>query len=452
MIFEKYTNTGFSIHNLLIAVFMCILTSCEKILELDPAQSISNESALSDDESVKQALTGAYDIFSYSGFFGGEVMRNSELYAGDGELDFIGTFTAPREIYQRNILASNGDVDDFWIDAYACINACNAVINALDVVDEADRAQVEGEARCLRAWSYFELTKYFGQQYEASSLNMPAVPLVLTPTTGFDESSFVSRNTVGECYTQILSDLTTAEGLLPEKNDVFINKYVADAVLARVYLQMEDYPNARDKADAVIASGDFSILPVYADCFAQDENTDEDIFAIQVSEQDGTNAMNTYFATNTNGGRGDIEVLAPHLELYDTADVRLDLFYEQASSTFTGKYNNEYGNVTVIRLAEMYLIRAECNERLSSSTGDTPVNDYNVIHTRAGLDAAVSVTLDDILYERRLELAFEGSRLWDVKRLHQSVAGMPYNDPKMIFPIPQSELDVNSNLSQNPGY
>lgn len=431
---------------------MSILTSCEGLLDLEPAQSISNEVALSDDESVKQALAGAYDNLSVSGFFGGEVMRNSELYAGDGELFWLGTFTAPKEIFQRNILASNGDVNAFWVDAYATINACNAVLNALGVVDEEDKARVEGEAKCLRGLCYFELTKYFAQQYEVSTLGNLAVPLVLTPTTSFDESTFVSRNTVQECYTQILSDLTSAESLLPESNDFFCDKQVASAILARVYLQMEDYTNAASAADRVISSGNYDLLPVYADCFGQEENTEEDIFALQVSEQDGSNAMNTYFATNTYGGRGDIEILEEHLALYDTADIRLTLFYDQGGTMFCGKFNNEFGNLPIIRLAEMYLVRAECNQRLGTSVGATPLDDYNMVHTRAGLPAALSVTLDDILLERHLEIAFEGQRLWDVKRTHGMVATMNYNDPKLVYPIPEAELEVNPNLVQNEGY
>jgi tetratricopeptide (TPR) repeat protein len=432
---------------------VCMLTACENILELEPAQSISNEVALADEEAINQALVGAYDYMAATGLFGGEVLRNSELYAGYGEINWLGTFTAPREIYQRDILSTNSDVIDFWIDAYATINTCNTVLSALDVItDEDEKARVEGEAKCLRGLCYFELTKYFGQQYEPSTINELAVPLVITATEGFDESSLVSRNTVGECYAQVLADLTAAESLLPDKNEFFCDKEVAAALLARVYLQMEDYANARDAADRVISSGDYDLLDVFAECFGQDENTEEDIFAIQISEQDGINAMNAYFATNTYGGRGDVEILEGHLALYDPADVRLTLFYEQGGTTFTGKFNSEFGNLPVIRLAEMYLIRAECNQRLGTLTGADPLDDYNAVHTRAGLPEAVSVTLDDILLERRLELAFEGQKLWDVKRLKGSVATMNYNDPAMIFPIPQTEIDINPNLVQNPGY
>jgi hypothetical protein len=103
----------------------------------------------------------------------------------------------------------------------------------------------------------------------------------------------------------------------------------------------------------------------------------------------------------------------------------------------------------------MYLIRAECNQRLGAPyVGPSPVNDYNTVHTRAGLTAVGSVTLDDILLERRLELSFEGHKIHDMKRLKLNVGIRPYNDNKLLFPIPQRELDANPAIKsqQNPGY
>ena len=105
-----------------------------------------------------------------------------------------------------------------------------------------------------------------------------------------------------------------------------------------------------------------------------------------------------------------------------------------------------------MRLAEAYLTRAECNKRLSTNIGDTPENDVNLIRNRAGLGNVVNPTLQQILDERELELAFEGQGLWDAKRLRQTVDGKPWNDNSMTFPIPQAERNINPNLAQNPGY
>ena len=105
-----------------------------------------------------------------------------------------------------------------------------------------------------------------------------------------------------------------------------------------------------------------------------------------------------------------------------------------------------------MRLAEAFLIRAECNRRLGTVVGDTPDNDVNRIRLRAGLLPLVGATLQQILDERELELAFEGQGLWDAKRLRQTVDGKAWNDNKMTFPIPLRERNVNPALTQNPGY
>ncbi len=441
-------------YKIILTTFIALsITSCKDILNLEPAQNLSNEVALDSDEGVKQALIGAYDNFSQVSLAGGEMLRNAELLGGANEILWVGTYTAPREIFNRDILVNNGDVNGLWTDAYECINSCNNVLNALDVVLLEDQPRVEGEALALRAWCHFELTRMFGKQYDAGTAATDlGVPLILIPTLTNSDNTDVVRNTVEECYTQIITDLMLAESLLPEKNDEYINKYTAAALLARVYLQKEDYPGARDAADRVIASNEFNLNENYADCFNQDNNTDEDIFATQISELDGTNAMNTYFSTNANGGRSDIEIETVHLDLYDPADIRKTLFYEVGGITYTGKFNNEFGNLSLIRIAEMYLIRAECNSRLGSAVGASPVDDYNMTHTRAGLPAAISVNLDDILLERRLELAFEGFKIHDIKRLHGVVGPMNYDDNKLVYPIPESEIEINQNLIQNDGY
>ncbi|MEZ5013085.1 MAG: RagB/SusD family nutrient uptake outer membrane protein [Chitinophagales bacterium] len=434
-------------------LLMLIFTSCKDLLDLEPPQSLSNETALDNDEGVKQALNGAYDRFSQGSLMGGEVMRNAELFGGEGEIIWDGTYTAPREIWERNILVTNIDVAGFWTAAYECINTCNNVLHAIDVVDPADQDEVQGQALVLRAWCLFELTRMFGQQYISGVDNTQlAVPIITEPTLQLGDNSDVIRNSVEECYAAVIADLIQAETLLPENNGVLVNKHTATGLLARIYLQQGDYTSARDKADAVISSNDFHLESAYADCFNQDNDSDEDIFDVQVSTTDGTNVMNEFFATPANGGRGDILIEESFIDLFDTLDTRKALFYQSGGSWYTGKFNNEYGNLPLMRLAEMILIRAECNERLGTDVGATPLEDYNAIHTRAGLEAAVAVTLDDVLLERRLELAFEGFKVHDVKRQHLMVGTMEFNDPKFIYPIPEGEIEVDPLLVQNPGY
>ena len=315
---------------------------------------------------------------------------------------------------------------------------------------------MEGEARFIRGLLYFDLVRYYGQAYEGDEANdQLGVPLVLNPTRGISEENDVTRATVAAVYDQILSDLTTAVDLLPSTNDVFAGSLTARALLARVYLQMDRYADARDPADAVIESGSFSLTPTYVEAFMNGSNSVEDIFAVQVSSQDGANTLTTFYSVPEFGGRdGDIEVLDNHLALYEEEDARGDLFFERGGVTYTGKFNNQFANVTVIRLAEMYLIRAEANARLDSEEGASPSEDINRLRNRAGLDDLEDddVDLDFILEERRRELAFEGFRIHDIKRLQGSVGNFAYDANELVFPIPARETVANPNIEQNPGY
>lgn len=435
-------------------IFAFILTSCSKDLELLPYQSLDESVALNSDANVKVVLNGAYDVIADGDFLGGNALRNAELLGGDGEIVWVGTYTGPRDIFNKKMVKTNSDAEDCWLKAYKTINVTNNILSALNVVNDADRPAVEGEAKFLRALTYFELVRFYAQTYTPGTNNsQDGVPLVLTPTRIIDDKSNVSRATVEEVYKQIIADLSSAKDLLPADNEWRASKGAATALLARVALQMSDFGKARDYANEVIESNSYSLLKNYADIFGRDENSTEDIFAIQVSSQDGINNMNTFFSISDFGGRdGDIEILDGHLNLYASNDDRRALFFSGNDAIRSGKWNNQYGNISIIRLAEMYLIRAEANFRLNTTIGATPLDDINLIVERSKLDALTSVTLEDILLERRKELAHEGFKIHDMKRNKQDVGSLPYNDPKLVFPIPFRETQANSNLKQNDGY
>ena len=260
-------------------------------------------------------------------------------------------------------------------------------------------------------------------------------------------------------YAQAISDLTDAENDLPASNDVYANTYAASAILARLYLQKGDYANAAKEADKVLESAAFHLNANYADEFPYPGqvhvgNTPEDIFAVQVTPQQGTNYLNTFYASADNAGRGDVIIKDSFVAEFEHGDTRFGLYnLDSGGVLHTDKFDNVYGNVHVVRLAEMYLIRAESNFRLTTNLGDTPANDVNAIRSRAGLTPLTTVTLANILTERRHELAFEGGFfLHDSKRLQLNVGPLPFNSPKLVFPIPQREINANPKLVQNAGY
>jgi hypothetical protein len=156
------------------------------------------------------------------------------------------------------------------------------------------------------------------------------------------------------------------------------------------------------------------------------------------------------------GGRsGDVDVLQKHIDLYNPDDERVQLFYLDDQDIYrAGKWQLYAKNIPFVRLAEMYLTRAECNFRLSTSIGATPFQDIEKIRSRAGLTTTQSyITLDNILLERHLELAFEGERIHDIKRLKQSVDGYSYDANELVLPIPVREVNASKGaLEQNEGY
>ena len=437
--------------------FSLLLIACGDRLNIEPDNSLGSGQALSSSSDVTALLVGAYDVLGDGDVYGGNLLRDGELLGGADEVFWDGTFVAPGEIYNKRILVNNGQVELTWIEAYEAINITNTVLANLGVVEEDEQARVEGEARFIRGTLYFELVRLYGRAWNdgdpAANLG---VPIVLEPTTVINDESFVTRATVAQVYEQVLTDLETAADLLPPSNGFFATEYAAQGMLSRVYLMQGRYPEAAAAANAVITSGAFQLNANYADAFANETNTVEDIFAMQVTSQDGINQMNNFFAPPSNLGRGDIYMLEPHLELYEEGDERLAFFYfdEDQEQTYTGKWTEQFGNVNIIRLAEMYLTRAEANFRAGTTVGATPLADINTIRTRAGLKPLTEVTLDIILRERHLELAFEGHRIHDLKRTGRPVGEFPFDSPKLIYPIPQREIDANPELQdqQNAGY
>lgn len=440
---------------------LLMLSACNKQLDLKPYQSIDQSQAIQTAQDVQITLVGAYNRAATGDWYGGGVFLYPDLLADQPYIIWQGTFTDLTNLTDQDIHIDDPEVNDMWYDAYQTINQTNNVLANVSKVAAADKDRTQGEAEFLRGMTYFDLARLYGKAWnDGDPTKNLAVPIVLTPTTAVTPASFVARSTVSQVYAQAIADLTDAEAKLPEDNDFFANKYAAAAILARLYLQKQDYTNAAKQANTVIESGAFSLNKNYADEFPYPgqthvDNTPEDIFAIQVTAQQGTNTLNTFYASTDNGGRGDIIIKDSFVAGFENGDTRAEMYNEDSGGTlYCDKFDNIYGNVHIIRLAELYLIRAESNFRLGTTLGATPLADVNMIRARAKLKGLTSLTtVAPILTERIHELAFEGGFfLHDAKRLEQKVAPLEWNDNKLVFPIPQVELNANPKLVQNPGY
>ncbi len=439
--------------------------ACEKRLDIAPRQSIGSDAALLTESDVLATLIGSYDGIQSASAYGGDIMVLNELTGNAENIRFTGTFAGLNDAYNAAMASNNSFAASTWIASYNSINRVNNVLSALDKVTSSPdtKERVEGEALFLRASVYFELVRLFAKAPGDGDINTnPGVPMVLLPTSEISESDNVSRSTVKQVYDQVIADLIKAESLLPSSNSRYATQWTAAAMLSRIYLTLGDYPNARDAADRVISGSGKSLAADFNDLWFTYINNGgttpgEYLFYVKITNQDGTNSLNTYFGRTIRSipgtaGRSDAKIQNAHVNKYEVGDVRGEYFTISGGNRYTLKHLDRFGDVPIIRLAEMYLTRAEANQILGTSLGATPLADVNLIRDRAGLGALAAVTLDTIRKERELELAFEGHFLPEVKRLKKTASGLPWNSPLLIFPIPQRETDVNKNLVQNEGY
>jgi hypothetical protein len=428
---------------------LLFLISCEDQLNVEPTLSISDDVALTSEENVKKIMIGTYEIDGNQNGHGGYVQIFSDLLGSEDQVSWNGTFTEPREALTKTMFANNFLIGAIWNNTYRVITQCNLVLDNLALItDDGEKSRIEGEARFLRALNYFELLRLYGTETQG-------VPLRLKAINDYGGDLAIARSTTAEVYTTIQEDITKAVALLPEENKFYADKFSALALQARVHLYLGKYTEARDAAHLVISTSNKALSANFSGAFNHDVNNSEDIFAMQVTSQSGTNTLIQHYASEGNGGRGgDISVNQAYLDIFDDPnDERVRFFYVNGKGNrLSSKYTNQFGNIPVFRLAEMILIRAECNQRLNTSIGSTPLEDVNAIRLRSGAAPLNNLNLVDILKERQRELAFEGLAIYDIKRTKTSIAGILYNSPKLVMPIPRAEMDANRLMEQNEGY
>ncbi len=452
----------------ILITLVCIsLVSCVKELEIDPLQNIDASVALETSEDINAALIGAYGILHGGSLYGNNLNLVPELLGSSDYCQWRGTFQSFRQMMNKSITIENADVSRTWIAAYRAINVANNVLANLSKVTDTDlRQQFEAEAKFIRGTMHFELVRLYAKPWGATANNDGlGVPIELTAVK--DETTAAvkkGRDKISAVYTQVLADLGAAAGGLPESydgNERFrASTFTAKAVMARVYLQQGNYAEALKQADEIISSGVFRLNASAAATFTN-KFTNETIMELYNNDQnnagDSNDGLTTFYASLPGIGRSDVRILAAFFDQYEAEDERLtELTYEgsgrRPGSTQCGKWKAYGQNIPVIRLAEMYLVRAECNVRLGTAVGQSPVEDVNLVRVRAKAKPLTNVTLEDVLKERNLELCFEGLRIHDLKRNKLKEGDYPWDDNALVFPIPEREMRANNQLVQNDGY
>jgi starch-binding outer membrane protein, SusD/RagB family len=463
----------------ILLITMGVFIGCTEKLDVQPADNEDLNEAIHSAEGLNNIKNGSY-AFART-VYGDYFFHFAEFLADTGEINFVGTFEEFSYLTNKELLPTFTYSESSWYAAYRGINGCNLILDHLSVIeDSAQKAELEGHARFIRGLLYFDLTRFFALPYGAGAMSNPAVPLVLKGVTNIDSITYPTKATVGEVFAQVEEDLTKASQLLPANENFFANKYAAFAILSRYYLTIEDYQKAAAMADSVIESGIFELIPNPFNEYNLIYNSKEDIMTWQQTVLDNVGQNNagmaTFYASTNAEGRSDFEINPDFIYATYVADSGIDLrgqiqvgatsvgqlnsmFYEGFAQTanpgaiFSAKWMDYKSNLTFIRLAEMYLTRAEANFHVIQDGGsqvgsNTPAADIAVIRNRAGIlfKGTPSVTLADIQYERYKELIFEGHRLHDYKRWHRSVGDIPFDSDQLIIPIPKRETDTNPNL------
>lgn len=446
--------------------------ACTKVLDQTSIVDVDESKAITNNKSASVAVAGLYNELQNASYYGRNFQICSDVSSDIAQS--VGTWDFYREMDTYQVTSGNTEVGNFYYRAYRAINQANNIIAKVAALTDATAAQKNlylGQAYFIRGLAYFDLNRLFGGV--PGVVGTMAVPIVLTPSTKIDESSFPSRPTLQAGYDQIESDLLKALELLPETysdNRSQAVKGTARALLSRFYMYEKKFDQTLKYSDLVIADTKYILQTTFSNIF-DNKLTSESILELNFTASDQSGIRNWYF-TSANGGRGD---LAAHLGYYNEAiadpkDSRGKLFgYDNTSKIYyPTKYKmaGNVDNIHIIRIAEMYLNRAEAKAQLNDLTG--ALADLNKVHMRAGGDA-MAITgqanlLSAILQERKLEFAEEGHRLFDLVRTGNALTKLAAVDRKngpnvslttpgrQVFPIPSFEVNSNANMVQNEAY
>ena len=475
------------------------LMGCEDFLDKAPLDTINTSNFFQTEADAIAAINGTYQPLQWPKLYNMR-MWTTDIMAGNSIVGAGGGDDGRETQDNANFVTTsdNPGVLDLWRGPAPGILRANIVLEKVPSmpIDADLKNRIIGEAKFLRAHYYFILVRLFGD-----------VPLITTSQSPGDDLR-PARTSKEEVYKLIISDLTDAIDLLPPKSQYTgadigrASKGAATGLLAKVHLTLGNWQKVVDLANQVEALG-YALNENYADNFnPTNENDQESLFEVQYfgktsesfwSNENQASWLSTFTGPrNANmvaGGWGWNQPTQEFVEAYEEGDLRKDatVLYEggpafdgkeyKASYSMTGynlrkflvpmsvaeSYDASPLNFPVLRYADVLLMKAEAlNELGRTAEAEAPLNE---VRNRAGLTDVSGLSQNEfrekVLHERRMELAFEGQRWFDLIRVNggqyginflHSIGRLNATENHLLFPIPQKERDTNPNLSQNPGY
>ncbi len=452
-----------------LCTWMILFTACKKFLQVPPPQTeLVNTSVYNNPSTATAAVLGIYEKMMESAavFSNGGITLYTGL-SGD-ELGTPSSNTVYNEFYFNQVTPSNSGLkSDLWGAGYTYLFQANSVLEGLQgsSLSSELKMQLQGEAKFIRAFCHFYLVNLFGD-----------IPLVTS--SNYTVNASATRTHVDSVYQQIIRDLNDAEGLLGDnyvdQNNLVTtqrvrpNKWAAMALLARVYLFTKDWKDAENMASQLIAKSDFYSLT-------------QDLDSVFLAGSPEAIWQLLPVVPNQNTGEGNMFVQDIGVPLYafldtgllnsfESGDLRVTDWinsYQDGSDTYyyPFKYKINFSSditeyYSVLRLAEQWLIRAEAKNEQQDINGAAA--DLNIVRARAGLPPTNAADYPSmqiaIQKERRHELFCEWGHRWmDLKRTGQIDAVLSFTKPSWqtrsaLYPIPQTEIQNDPDLVQNPGY
>lgn len=449
---------------LILLFFILSSTSCKKILDTISPNQVSDADVFKGVEGLRNARIGMYATLEDQNYYGAVYPLLAECYTDNGTTGGYDVIDL-NDIAYRAVEPSNLYIENMYIAMYNTIYTANKIINNIGNVanvDPAEKSNITGEAYFIRSLANFDLLRLFGEHWDKGS------KYGISIVTGSDAPKTpVTRSTVDASYKQIIADLQTAVTDLNTYNgSQYVSQSAAKALLARVYLYYGDKTNASAMATAVINDDNFALLGPgeFTQVYTKKLTTESVLELVFDLQHPSFYNTNTYLRDDAL--RSDVNFLANadlndffqgrpddlRAQLVDYTNVDVSIQPDGRTQKYRGEATKD-NSAYVIRLAEMYLIRAEALGKTQGLADLNTIRESRGMADLTGGDVSTDAKfLNAVLDERRAELNFEGHRLFDLARTGK-VASVLGSTVQPIMPIPQREIAAtNGAVEQNPGY
>ena len=452
------------IYKILIVILTTVsLTSCDDRLDQAPISDLGNNNFYTNESELETAVVAIYDGLqaTVQREFALTEMRSDNTRTKNSEGSWA-------EFQNMSVNPTNSVILDYWQTQYNVIHRANTVLANLDVVaSESVRNQFEGEAKFTRALAHFNLTRAFG--------DVPLIDRVVYPS----DQDYFSQKPQADVLQFIADDLEEAMLKLPARGGIEEGRATAGAatsLLAKVYLTQGEHAQAKSLLDQVISSSNYSLQENYRDVF-YNENNSEIIFAIKFVGDNAFDSQDFSFEMTKGGQASGLNYITDDFKsAVNASDTeRMAVLYSPNDPDEVGKFLTASSNVRqcgndwiVLRYADVLLMHVEAIMGDATSTSDMgAITSFNAIRSRSGLptiatDGSGEITQEMLLEERRIELAFENHRLYDLIRFdvaeqvmaeYADEADFNFSPTDLKLPIPQVEINASLGaLTQNLGY